>query len=125
MEPDVGLAQVVLPSLLGLGLLDRVKMLFAKTRPVHQMPFVDLEDAIEAGIKDRGQRDHASGKRVSLAHEGQTDPDDGLGRTEIDAARWDLDLRIAKERTAEDGDHGGGEVDVSKLTHGFIVVIDV
>jgi hypothetical protein len=100
MKPDVGLAQSVLPSLLGLVLLDRVKILLAKACPFDQMALVDLEDAIEAGIEDRGQREPISRRSLFLAGKGQADPDDDLGRTKIDAPRWDFNFHFAKERTA-------------------------
>src|SRR4051794_23146273 len=49
MQPEIGLAKIVLPSLMGLVLLDRYQMLLAKARPVDQVPLVNLEGSIEAG----------------------------------------------------------------------------
>ena len=79
---------------MGFVFLDRFQMLLVKACPVDQMPLVDLEDAIEAGIEDRRQRDNTLRKSIFLADEGQADPDDDLGGTKFDAVQWDLDLLI-------------------------------
>ena len=96
----------LLPSL-GPIFRDRFQMLLAKACPFDQMPLVDLEDAIEAGIEDRGQGRHTLRKRRFFADKGQADPDDDLGRTKIDATEWDINLRIVEERTVEDRAHDG------------------
>ena len=97
MKPKIGLAQSILPSLMEPILRNRLEMLLAKSRPLDQVPLVDFECAIEPGIEDRGQRDHTSRRIIFLTGEDQADPDDDLGRTKIDAARRDFDLRIAEE----------------------------
>ena len=97
MKPEIGRAKIVLPSLMGLVLLDRYQMLLAKARPVDQMPLVDFKGTIEAGIEDRRQRDHTLAKGISFTDQGQAQPDDDFGRTKIDAARWDFDFLVAEE----------------------------
>ena len=82
---------------MGLLLRDRCQVLLVEARPADQVPLVDLQGSIEARIKDRGQRDHALGKGISLSDERQADPNDDLGRTEIEAARWDFDLWTVAE----------------------------
>jgi hypothetical protein len=72
------------------------KMLLVKARPVDQMPLVDLEDAIEAGIEDRRQGHHTLGKSRFFADKGQADSNNDLGRTKIDASEWDINLLVAK-----------------------------
>src|SRR4051812_37015988 len=89
----------------------------------HEMRFVDLEDAIEAGVEDCRQRDNFGGKGISLPEKGQADPDDEFGRTNCDATEWDIDLSRPGERTAEECDHDGAEV--SESTIGFVAFIEV
>jgi hypothetical protein len=72
-------------------------VLFAEAGPADQVPLVDLKGSVEARIKDRRQRDHALRKVISLSNKCQADPDDELGRTKIDSARGDFDLRIMTE----------------------------
>jgi hypothetical protein len=54
-----------------------------------QMPLVNLKDPIEAGIEQSGQSDRLRRERVTFARECEAEPDDDLGRTEIDLARRD------------------------------------
>jgi hypothetical protein len=49
-------------------------------------------------------------ENIFLSDECQADPDEDLGRTEIDAARGDFDLRIVAKGTAEDCDHDGSRL---------------
>ncbi len=106
VKPDTGLAEIVLPAIIGLVFRCWVKMLLAKARPPDQMPFVNLERAIEAGIEDCRHRDHTLVKGLPFADKSQAHPDDDLGRSKIDATRGYLDLSPMGERTAYDGDHG-------------------
>jgi len=87
------------------------------------MRFVDLEDAIEACVEDRRQRDNLGGKGISLPEKGQADPDDEFGRTKVDATEWDINLSRSGKRTTEDCDHDGAEV--SESTIGFVAFIEV
>lgn len=96
-EPDVGLAESVLPSLMEPISRDQFQVLFTKARPVDEMPLVDLKGSIEAGIEDRGKREHTLGKSRLLADQSQADPNEDLGRTKIDTARWDSNLRSLGE----------------------------
>ena len=47
-----------------------MKVLLVKTCPTNQMPFVNFERAIEAGIEDRRQRDHARVKGLPFSSRG-------------------------------------------------------
>ena len=76
---------------------DRYEVLLVNAGPVNQVPLVNLESSIEAGVEDRGQRDHISGKGVLFAGDGEAQPDDNLGRTKIDVTRWYFDLLLPEE----------------------------
>src|SRR5437016_2701795 len=97
MKPEIGPAKIVLPSLVEPTFRGRFQMLLAKASPFDQMPLVDLEGTIEAGVEDRRQRDHTLGKGILFVGKGRADPNDDLGRTKIEAARRYFDLQIAEE----------------------------
>ena len=71
VKPNPSLAEIVLPPLMRLISCGRDKVLLTKARPVDQVPFVNLERSIEAGIEDRRQRYYALGKGRSFAEKGQ------------------------------------------------------
>ena len=56
MEPETRPAKVVLSSIVQLVLCDGNQMLLAKARPIDEMPFVNLQTSIEAGVAESPAR---------------------------------------------------------------------